>query len=123
MPFLLANWRVLALLAVLAVAGAAVGVSRLQVANCRADLATVKAAHDLLLERVRQQNAAVDSMAKAAKEAAARAAQERARAAGTVKIAKDKAANLEHALSAPRQPSECPAGDAVRLIRADLAGG
>lgn len=120
MPFLLANWRILALLGVLLVAGAAVGVSRIQVANCRAELATVKAAHELLLDRVRQQNAAVEAMEQSAKESVKRAAQERARAAATIRVAETKAKGLETILAAPRQASECPAGDAVRAIRADL---
>ena len=121
MPFLLANWRILALLGVLLVAGAAVGVSRIQVANCRAELATVKAAHELLLDRVRQQNAAVEAMEREAKDAAAKARKAREAAAATIRVAETRAKGLETILAAPRQPSECPAGDAVRAIRADLA--
>jgi len=119
MPFLLANWRILGLLAILLVAGASVGVSRLQLANCRADFAQTKANYDLLIERVRQQNAAVEALEQAGKEAAARAAQERARAAAAIRIANDKAGSLERALHAPGDAATCDA--AVVVVRGDLA--
>jgi len=121
-PFLLANWRILAVIGVLLVAGAAVGVSRLQLANCRAALAETRAAHDRLLGVVQQQNAAVERMEREAKDVAAKARRAREAAAATIRTAEGKAKGLETIMATPRAPSECPAGDAVRVIRADLAG-
>ena len=121
MTLLLANWRILGVLALLLAAGAAVGVSRYQLAQCQASRAKIEADYRILSARAEEQNRAVEALEQAAKEAAARARQAREAAAKTVRIAEGKAAGLERALSAPRAASECPAGDAVRVVRADLA--
>ena len=92
-----------------------------EAATAKKGLAEFKGAYALLAAKVQEQNAAVDELERASKEAAARAAQERARAVQTVRIAQGKAATLERALSAPREASECPAGKAVVIVRADLA--
>lgn len=123
MNFVLAYWKILAVVGLLLVAGAAVGVSRLQLANCRADAAEIRSAYELLADRVRQQNTAVLALEQAAKEAAARARQAREAASATVRIAEGRAAGLEAALRAPREATagECAADEAVRVVRADLA--
>jgi hypothetical protein len=118
---ILANWRIFGVLAILLVAGAAVGVSRYQLALCEVRYMRLMVEYKGLVSRAEEQNRAVEALEQAAKEAAARARQAREAAAKTVRIAEGKAASLERALSAPRATSECPAGDAVRVVRADLA--
>lgn len=121
MPFLLGNWRVLVYVGLLLVCAAAVGVTRYQLLGCRAEHAKAQANYEILAARVAEQNRAVEALEQAAKEAAAKARQARDAAAKTVRIATDKAQSLERALAAPRAPSDCPAGDAARVVRADLA--
>lgn len=120
-PFLLANWRVLAVVGVLLVAGAALGVSRMQLAHCRAKVAEFESAYKALARSVQVQNDAVQDLEKKAAAAASRARQARSEAEGRVRVAKDRADALAALLAAPRTTSECPAGDAVAAVRADLA--
>lgn len=120
--FLLGNWRVLVYGALLLVAALAVGVTRNQLAGCRTDLAQARADYALLAARVSEQNAAIEALERAMKDADARARRARENAARVAKLAADKAQTLDRALHAPRVvASACPAGDALGAVRADLA--
>ena len=120
LAFLRANWQIVAVLAVLLVAGATVGVTRYQLNSCRAKLAESAAAYTSLLRSVQTQNDAVQAMEQKAAAAASRAAQARSEAAKGVAVARQRADALAALMAAPRPISDCPAGDAVVAVRDDL---
>lgn len=119
--WLLGNWRLLAFGAVLLVGLIAIGITRHQLDSCRKDLAQARADYALLSARVSEQNAAIESLNRAMKDADARARRARENAARMTAAANEKAQTLERALQAPRVASACPAGDALGAVRADLA--
>ena len=121
MTFVLAHWRILLVRAALALAGAVVGVSRHQVAKCRAELVEYRHAYDTLAASVQRQNEAVNEWERKATEAQQRAATARREASGAAEVAKRSADALAGAMVAPR-PAECPTKGAVDAVRADLAG-
>lgn len=121
MTFLLANWRILLYLGILLVAGAAVGVSRHQVATIRIDLAESRRAYDLLADRARACSAGVQEAEQRAREAADKGRRARQEAAGAIQVATKSAEALGRAMAAPRPASACPVAEAVQTIRADLA--
>jgi hypothetical protein len=92
-------------------------------AAARAELEVVefRAAYNLLAERMRQQNDAVQEWERRAAQAAAAGRKARAEAAGAVEVAKRHADALGRAMAAPRPVGDCLPGEAVRVIRADLA--
>jgi len=122
LAFLRANWQVLAVVAVLLVAGATIGVTRFQLNSCRAKVAEFEAAYRALARSVEVQNEAVQDLEKKAAAAAARTAQARAAAAKGIEVAKQRADALAALLAAPRPMSECPSGDAIAAVRDDLRG-
>lgn len=120
MSFLVANWRILAPLVVFIIAGAAIGISRHQLAGCRLEVAEFRRAYDLLAQSVARQNAAVLDAEKKAEETRQRAARIRAEAAGAVDVATKSADALARVLAAPRPVVECPAAAALDTVREDL---
>ncbi|MEK9809115.1 MAG: hypothetical protein VW362_01610 [Candidatus Nanopelagicales bacterium] len=114
-------WRECLVGGLLLLAAATVGISRMQVNACRAKVAEYEAAYNALARSVQVQNEAVQGLEKKAAAAASRAAQARSEAAGAVKVAQIRADALAARLVAPAGASECPAKDAVLIVRADLA--
>lgn len=119
MPFLLGNWKLLLLGAVLALCAATVGISRMQVANCRAELAEFRRAYDVLSAQVQTQAAAMSELERKGKEAAQRGATARVQAAPVVEAAQKSADALARAMRGLR-PAECQAAGAVKVVREDL---
>jgi multidrug resistance efflux pump len=120
MIFLARYWRELLVGGLLLLAAAAVGVSRMQVNNCRANLAQFKAAYEQLARSVQTQNDAVLALEKKAAETARRAALARVEAGKAIEVAQRHADALAGFLGAPRVPSECPSADAIKVVRDDL---
>lgn len=114
------GWQIVAALVGLAVVAGIVGFSRHQVAKCRAEVAEFRRAYDLLAQSVQRQNEAVQEMEAKAKEAAQRGAQARSQAAGAVDVAKRSAEALSRVMAGARPASECPPGEAVKVVRGDL---
>ena len=120
LAFLRANWQIVAVVGVLLIAGATIGVTRFQLNSCRAKVAEFEAAYRILSRSVQVQNDAVEELEKKRAAAASRAAQARAEAAKGIAAAKQRADALAALLAAPRAMSECPAGDAIVAVRDDL---
>jgi len=117
----LANWRMVAIAAAVGLLGLALGISRVQLSSCRLEAAEFRRAYDLLSQAVATQNAAVQAYEQKAAAAAQRGAQARREASGAIEVAQRHAEALERVLRAPRMASECPAGDALAVVRSDLA--
>jgi hypothetical protein len=120
MLFLARYWRECLVGGLLLLAAAAVGVSRMQVKSCRADLKQFIAAYEQLARSVQVQNDAVLALEKKSAETARRATQARAEAKGATEVAQRHADALAGFLGAPRAPSECPSADAIKVVRDDL---
>jgi len=115
MPFLLANWKLVLLGAVLFLCAATVGVSRMQVKSCRADLAQFKSAYEQLARSVQVQNDAVLALEKKSAEAARRGALARSEADRAASVAKAHADALAGFLGASGTCS-----DGIKVVRDDL---
>lgn len=122
LPFLLGNWRTIAMVAGFAALGIALGVARLQLASCRAETAEFRRAYDLLAQSTQRQSDSIRAAEKKAAEAAKIGARARADAAGAVQVATRSADALARVMAAPRPGGECPQAQAVGAVRADLAG-
>ena len=96
-----------------------IAVSRMQVANCRADLAEFRRAYDVLSVQVQTQAAAMGELERKGKEAAARGATARSQAQPVVEAAQKSADALAGAMRGLR-PAECQAAGAVKVVRDDL---
>ena len=116
MGFLIANWRILLYIGVLLLAGAAVGVSRHQVATVRLELAEYRSAYALLADRAKACSAGVHEAEQRAREAAEKGRRLRQEAAGAVEVATRSAEALGRAMASRGTCSE-----AVQTVRADLA--
>lgn len=127
--WLAANWRAIA--ALIVVAGLAMmalyyrgeaAIAEVSAARAEKTLAEFRGAYDLLAQAAQRQAAAVSELEQQAAVAAQRGAQARAEAQGTIDVAMHSAGALERAMAAPRPAGECPATEAIRVIRADLSG-
>jgi hypothetical protein len=116
MPFLFANWKLILIGAAFALCAAAVGISRMQVASCKADLAQFKSAYEQLARSVQVQNDAVLVLEKKSAETARRAAQARAEAKGATEVAQRHADALAGFLGAGK--GTCNEG--IKVVRDDL---
>lgn len=118
-PLAVAHWRTFLVLALLALAGAVVGVSRHQLAACRTQVVEFRRAYDLLANGVQRQNEAVTEWQQRAAEAQQRAATARRAASGAVAAAEKSSDALAAAMHGAR-PAECPTQGAVAVVREDL---
>ena len=115
MMFLARYWRELLVGGLLLLAAAAVGVSRMQVKSCRADLAQFKSAYEQLARSVQVQNDAVLALEKKSAEAARRGALARSEADRAASVAKTHADALAGFLGASGTCS-----DGIKVVRDDL---
>lgn len=113
------GWQAIAALVLLAGVAGFIGLSRYQLASCRAELAEFRRAYDVLSVQVQTQAVAMSELERKAKEAAQRGAQARSEAQPKVEAAQKSADALAGAMRGLR-PAECPTKDAVRVVREDL---
>jgi len=105
----------IALAVLFGLAAVTVGVSRYQLAGCRADLAQFKSAYEQLARSVQAQNDAVLALEKKSAETARKAAQARAQAGKATEVAQRHAHALAGFLGASGTCS-----DAIKVVRDDL---
>lgn len=115
------DWQVIAALVLLAGFAGIVGLSRYQLANCRAELAEFRRAYDVLTVQVQTQAAAMSELEQKAKAAARRGAQARSEAKPVVEASQKSAEALARRMSEPPATS-CPAGEGLAEVRKDLRG-
>lgn len=120
MTFLSANWRALAILAVVALLGGGLLWYRGEAASARVELAEYKGAYEILSRSVQAQNAEVNRWKDEAEKAKQRAATARTKAAPVVEASKRSSESLGAAMRGLR-PSECQTAKAVEVVRVDLA--
>lgn len=123
--WLLSNWRAIGALLVVGVLGGLAlyyrgeaAIADLQVARVQRDLEAMRGAYLLLAEKVKTQNAAMQELEAAGKEAAERGAKARAEAAGVVDVATRSAEALSRRMREPAT-TECPAGEGLAIVRED----
>lgn len=117
----LIGWQLAAVGILAAIAIAYVAMIRIQLSNCRTDLAEFKHAYDILSRSVITQNAEVNRWKDEAEKARQRSATARTKAAPVVEASKRSAESLGAAMRGLR-PSECPTAKAVEVVRGDLGG-
>ena len=119
--FLISNWRAIAVLVVIGGLGAGLLWYRGEAAQAEAKATQFESAYGILADKVRTQNAAVQDMEAKAAAAAETGRRARAEASGAMDVANRHAAALARAMAAARPVADCLPGEAVRVVRADLA--
>lgn len=133
--WLLSNWRAIGSLVVVggmglailyyrgeaAVADVATARAQTATAEAKRDLEAMTGAYNLLAASVQRQNAAMQELEAAGKEAAERGARARAEASGAVDVAMRSAEALSRRMREPAG-TNCPAGEGLEVVREDLRG-
>lgn len=123
--WLLSNWRAIGALLIVGVMSGLIlyyrgeaAVADAATARAQRDLEAMRGAYLLLAASVQRQNAAMQELEAAGKEAAAIGARARAEASGAIDVAMRSAEALSRRMREPAG-TNCPAGEGLAVVRED----